>query len=92
MTLETFSPYVGERFEVRLEPSQTPIGSIVLIEAERYPKANPSTGRPFSLIFKGETGEGQWEQGTYWLRTSESESEPIFLVPVGPGRYQAVFN
>ncbi len=92
MNVESFSPFVGERFEALPEDSSSVIASIVLVKAELHPKASPETGRPFSLEFNAEEGEAALAQGTYRLRTPRRDEELIFIVPIGPRRYEALFN
>jgi len=92
MNLESFAPFVGERFEALPEDSSAVIASIVLVKAEPYPKASPETGRPFSLEFSAEEGEADLPQGIYRLRTDRRDGDLIFIVPIGPRRYEAIFN
>lgn len=90
MTLEEFAPHVGANFALSTDEGTSAIASLVLIEAERSPQAGEN-GRPFRLLFEG-SPEAPLDQRTYWLRRDEEGSQAIFLVPIGPDRYEAVFN
>ena len=90
MSLEEFAPHVGASFALSTEEASPATASLVLIEVERDPRANES-GRPFHLVFEG-SSEIPLDQDTYWLRCDGEGSTAIFLVPIGPGRYEAVFN
>jgi hypothetical protein len=92
MNFESFAPCVGERFEALPEDSLAVAASIVLVKAELHPKASAETSRPFSLEFRAEEGEADLAQGTYRLRTARRDEELIFIVPIGPRRYEAIFN
>ena len=87
MSLEEFAPHVGARFfldEDKLAPA------LVLVEAERSPNAGEN-GRPFHLVFEG-SAELPREGGNVLLSRGENPPQPIFLVPIAPDRYEAVFN
>lgn len=92
MNLESFAPFVGERFEALAEDSSAVMVSIVLVKAELHSKASAETGRPFSLEFHAEESEADLAQGIYRLRTPRWGEDLIFLVPIGPRRYEAIFN
>ena len=90
MTLDRFLPRVGETFVVTSEPDRGQSASLVLSRAERLPLATMGD-RPFHLLFQG-SDEIPLDQGLYWLGPLDEVPEPIFLVPVGPRLYEAVFN
>lgn len=90
MNLEEFAPHAGANFALSEDEGDSTIASLVLLKAERLPGAGES-GKPFSLLFEG-SPEAPLDQNTYWLRRDGERSMAIFLVPVGPGRYEAVFN
>lgn len=46
---------------------------------------------PFALTFAGE-GQPQLNQGTYILNNETLGRVTIFLVPIGTGKYEAIFN
>lgn len=90
MTLAAFSSHVGERYTASAEEGEGTSVSLVLIEAERSPRAGEND-RPFHLLFQG-GDESQLEQGTYRLEREGGEAMALFLVPVGPRLYEAIFN
>lgn len=87
MSLEEFAPHVGASFGLGADESAP---RLVLVEVERAPNASES-GRPFRLVFEGAAGLPR-EGGTVLLRRGEEPSQSIFLVPIAPDRYEAVFN
>ena len=91
--LSRFTPYIGEKFDVRL-----PQGSlqIELVEAKALPgRAGAPYEYSFSLVFKAAT-DCELAQGSVALDHEKVGWVVLFLVPIGEdqdGRYfEAVFN
>ena len=80
---ETFRPHVGTTFDAS--------GVVLELTAVTPGLAQPSAPRaePFTLAFRGPPG---LEQGTHALVHGVLGELEIFLVPVAPGQYEAVFN
>jgi hypothetical protein len=95
MTLETFAPWIGERF--RLSAGAEGTTDVTLIEASALGGTSaPATGRsPFTLVFLGPPGP-IWPQRIYRLEHEAVGSCDLFLVPIGPRdggmQYQAIFT
>lgn len=85
-TPETFTPHLHSAFRVADGPEVT------LTEVTLY-NPHPEGGReqPFSLVFEGPT-DRMIDQGTHRLTHDAIGEVELFLVPIGPGRYEAVFN
>ena len=91
--LETFSKCLGDDFEIQLD-NQTI--NMRLVEATELPPATSRTDLgirqdPFSLIFKVDDGM-QLQQRIYELKHKTIGTTIMFIVPVGFGEYQAIFN
>ena len=85
--LAHFLPLVGDTFTVPAAGIE-----LVLAEAERAPAS--SGGRraeAFSLVFSGPP-DLALAQGTHHLDHAGLGGFDVFLVPLGPTTYQAVFN
>ena len=92
-SLETFSPYVGDTFWVRLSDGRV---ETRLVEAHPWGARGPETSRqPFSLVFVG-PGRVVLPQQTYPVEHESLGEFDLFLVPLGPdgagNRYEAVFT
>jgi hypothetical protein len=88
LSLAQFTPLVGQTFT-----AQAAEGSLELRLTEATALRPSGVGRnePFSLIFVS-TGDVWLTQGTYALEHAALPGLTLFLVPVGPGQYQAIFN
>lgn len=92
-TLQTFTPLLGSRFELR-----SPDGSVMaleLIEANAVGGAAPNAARdPFSLVFRA-AGAPVLGQGTYRLAHVDLDVFDLFIVPIRRDAqgtsYEAVF-
>jgi hypothetical protein len=78
LTLEDFAPLKGGRFGAGLE----------LVEVNELARG-AGARVPFALVFSGEPG---LRQGIHRVEHDALGPLDIFLVPVGPGRYEAVFT
>jgi hypothetical protein len=84
---DTFEPHVGSDFGVGG-------GALRLDEVTRL-APSPGSPRevPFSLVFVVAPGSaGSLPQQTHVLSHEVLGDLEIFLVPIGPDRYEAVFN
>ena len=89
-----FDPLVGATFHIVTGDHQTV--SVELIESTAL---TPQTTRddlpiradPFSLVFKGDRDMTMAQQ-IYEVRHPDLGSFELFLVPIGFGEYEAVFN
>jgi hypothetical protein len=98
LTLEDFSPAVGDTFRMRgSEAGQAEEVELELAEATSLGSRAGQPGRPetFSLLFRG-PAELRAPQGIYRLEHERLGAMDVFLVPLGPDetgtRYEAVFN
>ncbi|MHB8635045.1 MAG: DUF6916 family protein [Fimbriimonadaceae bacterium] len=93
--LATFSPYVGDGFEVVDPHTQGTAFALELVDATPLPFGQPGYREPFSLTFSGPAVAGL-AQGTYTFRHHVIGELPIFLVPISESndtrRYEAIFN
>jgi hypothetical protein len=87
LALASFAGRVGEAFRVT-----TPEVELTLSEVESLADAPaPGSSRaPFSIVFTGPVGSDLPQQ-IYRLEHEALGSLDVFLVPIGPARYQAVF-
>ncbi|HEX8218535.1 MAG TPA: hypothetical protein VF914_04880 [Chloroflexia bacterium] len=98
-TVETFSPYVGDKFRVFYNPTsalELTLASAEEIGNESAREWSRASGRaPFTLTFAGPT-EAFLPQGLYLVEHDGLDSFELFIVPLGPvGRdlhYEAIFT
>lgn len=87
-----FLPYLNQTFVVQIAPEQT--HPVELISVARVGRDN-TTGRPFSLLFRGAPGV-YLPQRIYPISNDQMGTLEIFLVPVQPDqtgmRFEAIFN
>jgi hypothetical protein len=93
LTLDTFTPRIGDRF--RLSAGNGQSLETTLVEATPL-GASASGGRqPFSLVFRGPLAP-VWPQRIYRVDHDALDSLDVFLVPIGPRdggmQYQAIFT
>lgn len=91
--LATFEPLVNFPFSVELDGRR--IG-LTLVEAQALPPATRRTdlgirNDPFSLVFRAENSVNL-PQNSYEVNNDTLGSTRMFLVPIGFGECQAVFN
>ena len=88
-----FSEQVGSRFRIEIEPDR--FVSAELIEAEALDSRPRSPAlperEPFSLLFEVDGGIDLPQQ-TYPVHHDVLGEQPLFLVPVGTGRLESIFN
>ena len=90
LTLATFEPLVGDRFDVEATPAPVAFTLVSATAAGEWPGGRT----PFSLVFLG-PGEPLLPQATYALRHAVLGVLEIFLVPIARDadgvRYEAIF-
>ena len=90
LTPASLRPHIGEPFRVVLPAGGSP--TIELVEVNAFEAAQGAPRRePFSLLFSGPTVPTLPQQ-IYRLEHDALGVLEIFLVPIAPGRYEAVFN
>jgi hypothetical protein len=85
----TFEPHVGTRFTATPSLGAEPI-ELTLASCVESPHARPDHAA-FSLFFDAAEPMPQPQQ-VFTLRHAELGELDLFLVPVGPQRYEAVVN
>jgi hypothetical protein len=88
LTIDDFAPLVGDRF--RITPGGAPAFDAELVAVDAIPRA-PGGRAPFSLAFRGGPAP-PLPQGIRRVEHDALGALEIFLVPVGPDRYEAVFT
>lgn len=87
-TVDTFSPQVRERFELIRDSGGL---DLELVEVTQLGERTPERRAPFSLVFRGPDSP-TLPQGIHRLEHHGLGSLELFLVPIGPGRYEAIFT
>ena len=87
-TAGTFSPRLRERFT--LVDAGDPL-ELELVEVTELGPATPERRGPFSLVFRG-PNRSTLPQRISRLEHAELGTFELFLVPIGPGEYEAVFT
>jgi hypothetical protein len=95
LTSEHFKPHVGETFELRPEAGDAFEAVLESCDETTYGDSDQwlaSIDRvPFSLVFRAPGGE-LVPQGTFTVRHDGLGEHAIFLVPLAPGKFEAVFS
>jgi len=91
--VSVFSSYVGNCFEIEIGDDQFVNAELVEADAIGPTQANSTDVPrvPFSLLFAVE-GNLELPQQMYQVRHESLGNFPLFLVPVGPGRMESIFN
>jgi hypothetical protein len=95
LTAEDFRPLLHERFVLSGGAGGDKNGGTVsfemeLVEVNLIPR-EPGGRAPFSLVFQGDP-EPTLPQRIYRVEHPQLGALDIFLVPIAPGRYEAVFT
>lgn len=88
LTYEDFAPAVGEPFAVRLTDADV---TLTLTQARPLSSASGNERVPFALLFAGPQ-EVPLPQATYALVHERLGEQLVFIVPVAPGEYEAIFT
>jgi hypothetical protein len=95
LTLDAFSPFVGETFQVHVQPEQTVALELIEARALAEHHNSPRPRQPFVLTFKGPP-QFMLPQRIYRVEHQAVGSHEIFVVPLGPGQggmlYEVIFN
>jgi len=93
-TKDTFSPHIGELFQVSVDPA-TSLQLELCEVIGRGSEKEIGKREPFSLIFQG-PAEPVFPQSIYVMEHGAIGTFSLFLVPIGPkGKgmlYEAVFT
>ena len=81
LTAADFAPLRHQLFELAADHAS----QLELVEV------TGAGGRPFSLVFRG-PGEPLLPQRIYRVEHPALGALDLFLVPIGPGRYEAIFT
>jgi hypothetical protein len=88
-----FATHVGSLFQVEVAHGQ--FAEIKLVEAEALKRGSTSSDgqsrQPFALLFDVQ-GDVDLQQQIYAVRHDQLGELPLFLVSVGSGRMESVFN
>jgi hypothetical protein len=88
-TADTFRPHVGTGFAIEVDGGEPLV--ITLDDVDVHPGRGGPRAEPFTLLFSGPP-ERMAPQATLRLAHDVLGRLDIFLVPLGPGRYEAVFS
>jgi hypothetical protein len=89
LTLETFTPAVGEAFTVGGEEGATV--DLLLVEAKHKDAGSHAPRPPFSLLFHG-PADPLLSQATYRFEHPELGVMEIFIVPLGRDEHGSVYE
>jgi uncharacterized protein DUF6916 len=84
LTAADFRPLLHERFRMAAS------FDVELVEVAEIPR-EPGGRAPFSLVFEGGPNP-PLPQGVYAVENADLGAIEIFLVPIAPDRYEAVFT
>ena len=88
LTAAAFRPHLHETFGLVDESGSV---DTELVEVTQLGEGTPERRAPFSLVFRG-PDEPTLPQRIYGLEHAELGALELFLVPIGPGRYEAIFT
>jgi hypothetical protein len=83
LTVESFRPHLHEEFRLESHP-------VELVEVTEIPR-EPGGRAPFSVVFHGGPTP-PLPQRIYRIEHPDMGTMDLFLVPIGPDRYEAVFT
>ena len=89
VTPDTFRPHVGTAFAIEVEGGEPLVLTLEAVQV--HPGGHEQRAEPFTLLFSG-PADRMAPQATLRLAHDHLGTLDIFLVPVEPGRYEAVFN
>jgi hypothetical protein len=88
LTIDDFRPLLNDRF--RIAPDEAPAFEVELIEVTEIPR-EPGGRAPFSLVFQGGPNP-PLPQRIYRVEHDGLGELDIFLVPIAPDQYEAIFT
>ena len=86
---DAFRPHVGTPFSIEVEGGEPLV--LTLDAVETGGAGHEYRAEPFTLVFTG-PADRMAPQGLFALQHEALGTVELFLVPVQPGRYEAVFN
>lgn len=91
--VSVFAEHIGSRFRIEIRPDEFVDAKLVEAEAVSCSTQNMEAppNKSFSLLFALPEGV-DLEQRIYTVSQEKMGELPLFLVPVGPGRMESVFN
>ena len=88
-----FAEYLGSLFHIEVGPDQFVDAKLIEVESldtgSRAAQLPPR--EPFSLLFAVQA-DINLPQQTYLVSHERLGNQPLFLVPVGPGQMESIFN
>jgi hypothetical protein len=87
-TAETFASRLHQRFAL---VDRDAAHELELTDVTESGRGTPEGRAPFSILFRGPDAP-TLPQRTYRLEHVELGAFELFLVPIGPGQYEAVFS
>ncbi len=89
LTHEMFAEHLNEIFVLREE---TVAMNLELTEVTNLGPRRPNAREAFSLVFQAPKDSPYMRQKIYSIEHETMETMNIFIVPIGPGQYEAVFT
>ena len=91
--VSVFAEHLGSDFRIEIDSEQSVVAELIEATALNGGRANPegSARDPFSLLFAVEGGNNL-PQRTYQVSHEALGDTLLFLVPLGGGRLESVFN
>jgi hypothetical protein len=86
--LSDFAAHVGAEFHIDLADGTTVISRLVDVKALQ---PSPVAREPYSLLFELPEGVAL-NQENYIVRHDSMGTLSLFMVPVGPGQMESIFN
>jgi len=88
-----FAEHVGSLFKIEITPSEFVDAMLIEVEALGTGRrsADSLSRGPFSLLFRLQ-GNFTLPQETYRVSQEQLGELPLFMVPVGPGQMETIFN
>lgn len=87
-TAETFKPLLNERFVLVTEDGRV---DLELVDVTESAARGAARRAQFSIVFSG-PADPVLPQAIYRLEHPELGAFDLFLVPIAPGSYEAIFN
>ena len=90
--VSVFSDHVGSQFRIEVRPDEYVAAELVEAEALKSGPVSEEIPRaPFSLLFEVDGGIDLPQQ-TYPVHHEMLGELPLFLVPIGGGKSESIFN
>jgi len=90
--VSVFRGHVGSQFRIEVGPDEFVAAELVEAEAlNTGPRSEEFSREPFSLLFEVD-GSIDLPQQTYPVHHETLGELPLFLVPLGAGKSESIFN